>query len=96
MGMAVFAEAFIEVTGLSRTELSLAYMLGTIFSALFLTRAGRFYLLGRCHEPIGNPVDGFQHGRCRVLPDGCRVFWRAFQRARRHDKRQPQYAVGLV
>ena len=43
MGMAVFAEAFIEVTGLSRTELSLAYMLGTISSALFLTRAGRFY-----------------------------------------------------
>ena len=43
MGMAVFAESFIEVTGLSRTELSLAYMLGTISSALFLTRAGRFY-----------------------------------------------------
>ena len=43
MGMAVFADAFIEITGLSRTELSLAYMLGTISSALFLTRAGRFY-----------------------------------------------------
>lgn len=43
MGMAVFADAFIEVTGLSRTELSFAYMLGTIASALFLTRAGRFY-----------------------------------------------------
>ena len=43
MGMAVFAEAFIEVTGLSRTELSLAYMLGTISSAAFLTRAGRVY-----------------------------------------------------
>ena len=43
MGMAVFADAFIEATGLSRTELSSAYMLGTITSALFLTRAGRFY-----------------------------------------------------
>jgi OFA family oxalate/formate antiporter-like MFS transporter len=43
MGMAVFADAFIEATGLSRTELSFAYMLGTITSALFLTRAGRFY-----------------------------------------------------
>ena len=37
MGMAVFAEAFIEVTGLTRTELSLAYMLGTISSAAFLS-----------------------------------------------------------
>ena len=43
MGMAVFADAFIEVTGLSRTELSLAYMLGTITSAFFLTRAGRWF-----------------------------------------------------
>ena len=43
MGMAVFADSFIAVTGLSRTELSFAYMLGTIASALFLTRAGRFY-----------------------------------------------------
>lgn len=43
MGMAVFADAFIEVTGLTRTELSLAYMLGTITSAFFLTRAGRWF-----------------------------------------------------
>lgn len=43
MGMAVFADAFISVTGLSRTELSFAYMMGTICSALFLTRAGRIY-----------------------------------------------------
>ena len=43
MGMAVFADAFIEVTGLSRTELSLAYMFGTIASAFFLTRAGRLF-----------------------------------------------------
>jgi hypothetical protein len=33
MGMAVFADSFIEVTGLSRTELSWAYMFGTIASA---------------------------------------------------------------
>ena len=43
MGMAVFADAFIVSFGLSRTELSLAYMLGTIGSALFLTKAGRLY-----------------------------------------------------
>ena len=42
MGMAIFADSFIAVIGLYRTELSLAYMLGTIASALFLTRAGRF------------------------------------------------------
>lgn len=33
MGMAVFAGAFIEITELIRTELSLAYMLGAITSA---------------------------------------------------------------
>jgi len=43
MGMAVFADAFVEVTGFTRTELSLAYMLGTIKSAFFLTRAGRWF-----------------------------------------------------
>lgn len=43
MGMAVFADAFIASFGLSRTELSAAYMLGTIGSALFLTKAGRLY-----------------------------------------------------
>ena len=43
MGMAVFADSFIASFGLSRTELSLAYMLGTIASALFLTKAGRLY-----------------------------------------------------
>ena len=43
MGMAVFADSFISSFGLSRTELSFAYMLGTIGSALFLTRAGRLY-----------------------------------------------------
>jgi MFS transporter, OFA family, oxalate/formate antiporter len=43
MGMAVFTDHFIEVFGLSRTELSVAYLLGTLGSSLFLTRAGRFY-----------------------------------------------------
>ena len=43
MGMAVFADAFMQATGLSRTELSFAYMLGTLASSMFLTRAGRFY-----------------------------------------------------
>ena len=41
MGMAVFTDHFIEAFGLSRTELSLAYLIGTGASSLFLTRAGR-------------------------------------------------------
>jgi hypothetical protein len=43
MGMAVFTDQFIEVLGLSRTQLSLAYLIGTVGSALLLTRAGRWY-----------------------------------------------------
>lgn len=43
MGMAVFADVFIAQFGLSRTELSLAYLFGTIGSALLLPRAGRWY-----------------------------------------------------
>lgn len=43
MGMAVFAESFIEATGLTRTQLSTAYLLGTLSSAFLLTRAGRWY-----------------------------------------------------
>jgi|Marorgknorr_s2lv_3_1036020.scaffolds.fasta_scaffold00330_14 cyanate permease len=43
MGMAVFTDPFIEVFGLSRTELSMAYLFGTIGSSLFLTQAGRWY-----------------------------------------------------
>jgi OFA family oxalate/formate antiporter-like MFS transporter len=43
MGMAVFTDHFIEVLGLTRTQLSMAYLVGTIASALFLTRAGRWY-----------------------------------------------------
>lgn len=43
MGMAVFTDTFIEVLDLSRTQVSMAYLLGTIASSLFLTRAGRWY-----------------------------------------------------
>lgn len=43
MGMAVFTDTFIEVLGLSRTQLSVAYLLGTVASSFFLTRAGRWY-----------------------------------------------------
>lgn len=43
MGMAVFTDYFIEVFGLSRTQLSTAYLLGTLGSASLLIRAGRFY-----------------------------------------------------
>lgn len=43
MGMAVFTDPFIEVLGLTRTELSLAYLFGTMGSSLFLTQAGRWF-----------------------------------------------------
>jgi OFA family oxalate/formate antiporter-like MFS transporter len=43
MGMAVFTDPFIDATGLTRTELSLAYLFGTVGSAFFLTRAGGWY-----------------------------------------------------
>jgi MFS transporter, OFA family, oxalate/formate antiporter len=43
MGMAVFTDPFIEVLGLTRTELSLAYLFGTAGSSLFLTQAGRWF-----------------------------------------------------
>lgn len=43
MGLAVFTDPLIGVLGLSRTELSLAYLIGTVGSSLMLTRAGRWY-----------------------------------------------------
>lgn len=43
MGMAVFTDHLIESLGLSRTQLSMAYLAGTVGSSLFLTRAGRWY-----------------------------------------------------
>ncbi|NKB99288.1 MAG: MFS transporter [Pseudomonadales bacterium] len=43
MGMAVFADEFITAFHLTRTELATAYLIGTMGSAFFLTRAGRWY-----------------------------------------------------
>ena len=43
MGMAVFTDYLIEELHLSRTQLSMAYLIGTVGSSLFLTRAGRWY-----------------------------------------------------
>jgi OFA family oxalate/formate antiporter-like MFS transporter len=43
MGMAVFTDHLIEALGLNRTQLSMAYLIGTVASSLFLTRAGRWY-----------------------------------------------------
>ncbi len=43
MGMAVFTDPFMAAFDLSRTQLSIAYLLGTIASSLLLTRAGRWY-----------------------------------------------------
>lgn len=43
MGMAVFTDPLIDALGLSRTQLSTAYFFGTVTSALFLTRGGRWF-----------------------------------------------------
>ncbi len=43
MGMAVFSDVLIRELGLSRTQLSTAYFLGTVGSAMLLPRAGRWY-----------------------------------------------------
>jgi len=43
MGMAVFTDPLIQALGLTRTQLSMAYLLGTVCSAGLLTRAGRWY-----------------------------------------------------
>ena len=43
MGMAVFTDPFLEAFGMTRTELSLAYLFGTIVSSFFLTAAGRWF-----------------------------------------------------
>ncbi len=43
MGMAVFTDAFIDALDLTRTELSMAYLAGTVCSSIFLTRAGRWF-----------------------------------------------------
>ena len=41
MGVSVFTDDLIKVLGMSRVRLSLAYMIGTVMSALILTPAGR-------------------------------------------------------
>ncbi len=43
MGMAVFTDYLIDALTLSRTELSIAYLVGTLLSALCLPRAGRLF-----------------------------------------------------
>ena len=43
MGMAVFTDPFIEAFDLTRSQLSFAYLCGTVASAFLLTRAGRLY-----------------------------------------------------
>jgi OFA family oxalate/formate antiporter-like MFS transporter len=43
MGMAVFTDFLIVALDLTRTQLSMAYLLGTVGSALLLTRAGVLY-----------------------------------------------------
>ncbi len=43
IGVSVFTDSLIEVLGITRDQLSLAYMIGTVLSSFLLTRAGRLY-----------------------------------------------------
>lgn len=43
MGMSVFTDPFLEAFDMTRTELSLAYLFGTVGSSFFLTTAGRWF-----------------------------------------------------
>ncbi len=43
MGVSVFTDHLLEALGLNRDQLSLAYMLGTIASSLFITFGGKLY-----------------------------------------------------
>ncbi len=43
IGVSVFTDYLIDALSLSRSTLSIAYMIGTISSAFFLSAAGRFY-----------------------------------------------------
>ncbi len=43
IGVSAFTDSLIDVLALSRDELSLAYMGGTMISAVMLTKAGKFY-----------------------------------------------------
>ncbi len=43
MGMGVYTNYFIDLLGLTRTQLSLAYLVGTLLSAFCLPRAGRWF-----------------------------------------------------
>jgi len=43
MGVSVFTDFLIEAMDISRTGISTTYMIGTILSALLLSRAGKFY-----------------------------------------------------
>ncbi len=43
IGVSTFTDSLIEVLAISRDQLSMAYMFGTIMSSLMLTRAGKLY-----------------------------------------------------
>lgn len=43
IGVSAFTDSLLDALGLSRDQLSLAYMAGTMLSSVMLTRAGKFY-----------------------------------------------------
>ena len=43
MGLAVFTDTFVDVLRLQRTEISIAFLLGTIASSFLLSKAGKYF-----------------------------------------------------
>ena len=43
IGVSTFTDSLIEVLSISRNQISLAYMIGTVLSSLLLTKAGKLY-----------------------------------------------------
>ncbi|MFC1462663.1 MFS transporter [Verrucomicrobiota bacterium] len=68
-GIAPFTDHLIEATALSRVQLSMAYMFGTIGSALLLTHAGRLY--DRFGARVMAPVSCLAMGGVLVILSQC-------------------------
>ncbi|MFY0652747.1 MAG: MFS transporter [Cyclobacteriaceae bacterium] len=43
IGVSTFTDSLIDVLSINRDQISLAYMVGTVLSSFFLTKAGKFY-----------------------------------------------------
>jgi len=94
-GVSPFTESLITALGLTRVQLSLAYMIGTIGSALCLTRAGRAY--DRFGARVVAPVSSLVLGLVLVLLSQCdRITSRACAAFGLDDAQLPGFLILLL